>query len=138
MGVEGKQSKGAQGYNRKKNTRTGAKREEEVGGSGVARGERRYLINTNARSKLFRRTSNTPLALALWNASDERANQIRSDQIQLPVGVLFTHTHRSEGGGWRPLMVAFNILVHTSFLSAVHSANGGMRSHEAGTGVNCC
>ncbi len=35
-----------------------------------------------------------------------------------------THTHRSEGGGWRPLMVAFKILVHTLFLSTVHLAEG--------------
>ncbi len=55
---------GAQGYNRK--TRTGAKRDGEIGSSGVAYGEQRYLINTNARSKLFRHPSLT----RLWNATD--------------------------------------------------------------------
>ena len=45
---------GAQGYNRK--TRAGGEGRglERMGSSGVAHGEQRYLINTNARSKLFR------------------------------------------------------------------------------------
>lgn len=59
----GEEKLGAQGYNRKK--RRGAKKDGEIGSSGVAHGER-YLINTNSRSKLFRHPSLT----RLWNATD--------------------------------------------------------------------
>lgn len=86
---------GAQGHSWK--TRTWAKRYEEIGGSGVVHGEQCYLINTNAWSKLFRQASNIPFSLACAvHETDEpiRWDQIRSDQIQSPVGVYtLTHTH---------------------------------------------
>lgn len=45
-------------------TRTGVKRDGERRGTGVARGEQHYLINTNPGSKLFRKASDNLLSLA--------------------------------------------------------------------------
>lgn len=73
-------------------TRTGAKRDAEVGSSGVAHGERRYLINTNARSKLFRQASNTSLSLAC--GTQQTDEPIRSDEMRSNhLWGYFTQTH---------------------------------------------
>lgn len=72
-------------------TRTGVKKDGERRGTGVARGEQHYLINTNPGSKLFRKASNNLLSLACgMHQTDE---PIRSDQIQSPVGLLHSRAH---------------------------------------------
>lgn len=90
---------GAQGH--AQNARTVAKRYGEKGGSGVVQGEQCYLINTNARSKLFRQVSNTPLSLAC--GMHETHEPIRWDEIRPNhLWGYFAHTYidlKDEAGG---------------------------------------
>lgn len=114
-------------------TRTGVKKDGERRGTGVARGEQHYLINTNPGSKLFRKASNNLLSLAC--GMHQTAEPIRSDQIRSNhLWGCFTHehthrhAHRSKG---RPLMVALTFLSILHFW-AMFTWPRGMRSHEAG------
>lgn len=86
-------------------TRTGVKKDGERRGTGVARGEQHYLINTNPGSKLFRKASNNLLSLACgMHQTDEpiRSDQIRSDPITCGAASLtstHTDTHTDLKGG---------------------------------------
>lgn len=110
----------AQGYSTKMNSAEWGER----GRRALTRREQHNLINTNARSKLFKHASNSALTRS-WSATDGWANQRRCYHLWGYFSHTCTLKHTQiQKGRLMPLMKAVNILVHALILNTPLLAEG--------------